>query len=119
MDQFSYTSDGTLTNRRTFVEIPETDGIPDGLTVDANGGVWVALWGGSAVHRYTPIDDLDQVISMSARHVTACTFGGPHLDELYITTSALGLDTGAEPSAGSLFRCSPGVQGVPTLGYAG
>jgi len=87
--------------------------------VDSEGGVWVALWGGSAVHRYTAAGDLDEVVAVPVSQVTACTFGGIDLSELYVTTSALGLDAGAEPLAGSLFHCIPGTRGLPVSDYAG
>jgi sugar lactone lactonase YvrE len=108
-----------LQDRRTFVEIPEGTGAPDGLTVDAGGGVWVALYGGRAVHRYRPDGTLDGVVELPVSHVTACTFGGPELDRLYITTSRENLPPGAEPAAGAVFTCVPGVGGRPVLPYAG
>ncbi|MGI8701400.1 MAG: SMP-30/gluconolactonase/LRE family protein [Nocardioidaceae bacterium] len=119
VDCFDYTSDGTLGNRRSFVDIAAEHGIPDGLAVDSDGGVWVALWGGSAVHRYTAAGDLDEVVTVPVSHVTACTFGGTDLTELYVTTSARGLDAEDEPLAGSLFRCTPGTRGLPVIAYAG
>lgn len=76
-----------LTGRRPFVHIAPELGSPDGITVDAEGGVWVALWGGAAVHRYDSTGALSAVVEVPATHVTACTFGGPDLDHLYITTS--------------------------------
>jgi sugar lactone lactonase YvrE len=79
---------GTATGRRSFVEIEPTAGIPDGLAVDDEGGVWVALWGGFAVRRYTPDGRLDRVIEVPAEHVTACAFGGADGRSLFITTAA-------------------------------
>ncbi|MER7007621.1 SMP-30/gluconolactonase/LRE family protein [Dactylosporangium sp. NPDC000555] len=90
IDQFDYDSGLGLTGRRTAAAIDPRLGLPDGLTVDAEGGIWVALWGGSAVHRYTPDGRLDHVIEVAAALVSSCTFGGPRLDELFITTSRLG-----------------------------
>lgn len=116
-DVFDYDFDSGLTGRRTFVEIP--DGFPDGLTVDEEGGVWVALFGGGAVRRYTPDGVLDEVVEVPAAQVTACTFGGPNLDELFITTSREGLEPGEDPLAGSLFRATVGVAGLPTREFAG
>jgi sugar lactone lactonase YvrE len=83
------------------------------------GGVWVALSNGGAVRRYSPAGELDEVVEVDARKVTACTFGGPGLDELYITTSREGLEPGQDPLAGSLFRYEPGVTGVPVREFAG
>ena len=102
--------------RRT---IPAEAGHPDGLTVDAQGGVWVALFGGGAVRRYTPEGVLDGVVEVPARKVTACTFGGPRLDQLFITTSREGLEPGIDPLAGSLFRVVVGVVGLPVASSPG
>jgi len=116
---FDYSAETGLTGLRSFVEIPAETGFPDGLTVDSQGGVWVALYGGSAVHRYTPDGRLDAVVEVAASRVTACTFGGPNLDELFITTSREGLDEGEEALAGSLFRVDAGVPGLPVREFAG
>jgi sugar lactone lactonase YvrE len=116
---FDYDRDRGLHARRVFASIPPEVGRPDGLTVDAEGGVWVALSGGGAVRRYTSRGVLDEVIELPARKVTACTFGGPGLDELFITTSREGLAPDADPLAGSLFRAHVGVRGLPTREFAG
>lgn len=118
---FEYAPDTgiVLDSRRTVVEIDKDLGGPDGLAVDAEGGLWVALFGGSAVHRYTADGALDQEVAMPVSQITACTFGGPNLDELYITTSRHGLGDGAEPAAGALFRTEPGVAGIPVVPFAG
>jgi len=115
---FDYDPDGGLTNRRTLVEIPH-DGNPDGLTVDAEGGVWTALYGSSAVHRYGPDGRLDVVVEVGATKVTACTFGGDALETLFITTSREDLQPDQEPAAGSLFSVVPGVRGLPVREFAG
>jgi sugar lactone lactonase YvrE len=114
---FDYDTDGGLTGARSFAETGDLR--PDGLAVDAEGGVWVALSNGSAVRRYTPEGVLDEVIAVPARKVTACTFGGTALDELFITTSREGLEPGDDPLAGSLFRAGPGVSGLPVREFAG
>jgi sugar lactone lactonase YvrE len=116
VDVFDYEPEAGLSGRRPFVE---TGARPDGLTVDAEGGIWVALSNASAVRRYTADGTLDEVVELPVTKVTACTFGGPRLDELFITTSREGLDTGAEPAAGSLFRALPGVTGMPVREFAG
>jgi sugar lactone lactonase YvrE len=117
VDVFDSGPDGALVNRRAFVHIDEKQGSPDGLTVDAQGGVWVALWGGGAVHHYSASGELDEVVEVAATSVTACTFGGEALDELYITTSKNNDD--GNPAAGALFHYRPGVPGLPTLTFAG
>lgn len=119
VDVFDWSSTGGLTGRRRFAEIDPADGGPDGLTVDAEGHVWVALFGGSAVRRYTPDGRLDDVLALPVRQVTAVTFGGAALDELYVTTSREGLGEDAEPLAGALFSASVGVRGLPVREYAG
>src|SRR5947209_11503675 len=115
---FDYDPESGLTNRRTFAEIPD-DGRPDGLTVDPEGGVWTAISNGGVVHRYTPDGRLDEVLKVPARKVTACTFGGKQLNELFITTSREGLPEGEDVLAGSLFRASAQVVGVPAREFAG
>ena len=120
IDVFDYNlAGGEFAHRRTLVQIPPADGIPDGLTVDADGGIWVALHGGGAVRRYLPTGELDDEIVLPVSSPTACTFGGPGLRLLYITTSSLGLVPGREPAAGSVFVCEPGVIGLPVHGYRG
>jgi sugar lactone lactonase YvrE len=110
---------GALTGRRPFVQIDPADGAPDGMTIDVEGGLWVALWGGSEVRRYSPTGTLDARITLPASRVTACTFGGPDLRDLYITTSQLEIAEGAEPAAGALFRANPGVAGLAPLPFRG
>jgi sugar lactone lactonase YvrE len=119
VDVFDYDRDSGLTGLHPFVEIPPEVGRPDGLTVDAHGGVWVALSRSGAVRRYTPDGVLDEVVEVPARKVTACAFGGPRLDELFITTSRQGVAPGDDPLAGSLFRAVVGVTGLPVREFAG
>jgi sugar lactone lactonase YvrE len=116
---FDYDTDAGLTNRRVFVDLSGEEKRPDGLTVDEQGGVWVALSNGGAVRRYTPDGVLDEVVEVPARKVTACTFGGPDLDQLFITTSQENIDPGTDPLASSLFRAAVGVRGLPVREFAG
>jgi sugar lactone lactonase YvrE len=116
IDVFDY--DGDLSGRRPFVQLPD-DGNPDGLTVDAAGGVWTALYGSGTVHRYSPDGALTDVIELPTPQVTACTLGGPQLDQLFITTSQENLSPGEDPLAGSLFRADVGVPGRPVRQFAG
>jgi sugar lactone lactonase YvrE len=115
---FDYDTDAGLINRRTFAELPE-GGRPDGLTVDTDGGVWTAVSNGGAVYRYSADGVLDEQLSVPARKVTACTFGGEHLDQLFITTSQENIDTREDPLAGSLFCADVGVKGLPVRLFAG
>jgi sugar lactone lactonase YvrE len=118
IDVFDYDRDAGLTERRPFVTFPD-GGNPDGLTVDAEGGVWVALYGGGAVHRYDAGGRRDAVVEIPAAQVTACTLGGPDLDQLFVTTSRENLGPEDDPPAGSLFRIDVGVRGRPVRAFAG
>ncbi|MDR2379286.1 MAG: SMP-30/gluconolactonase/LRE family protein [Bifidobacteriaceae bacterium] len=109
--------DGSLGERRPFARVDPELGAPDGLTVDARGGVWVAVFGGGRVLRFTPDGRLDAVVTTpGAAKVTSCCFGGPNLDTLYITTAQFlvaGADLPVQPNAGRLFAARPGVVGKP------
>ncbi|GGU76752.1 calcium-binding protein [Streptomyces filipinensis] len=109
---------GRVNGRRPLVEIEEGAGFPDGLTVDADGCVWVALWDGGAVRRYTPRGELDRVIRVPAARTTACAFGGADLTDLYITTARVGL-TAPHPLAGSLLVIPGAGQGLPQPAFRG
>jgi len=88
VDAFAYDlASGTLGERRTFITMPEDAGFPDGMCVDAAGGVWVAAWSGGAVRRYDPDGALDRVIEIGTPLVTSCAFAGPRLDLLVVTTA--------------------------------
>ena len=102
---------GAVGNRRPFVTIDETDGSPDGLVLDDEGGLWLALWGGGQVRRYGPDGVVDAQLAVPADNVTACWFAG---ERLYITTAA-----SPQPLGGSLFVAEPGVSGPPARAYAG
>jgi sugar lactone lactonase YvrE len=120
VDVFDYdTVSGRPAGRRPLVRIDAASGLPDGLALDSEDGVWVALYGGHAVHRYGPDGRLDGVLELPVAKVTACAFGGPGLDELYITTSRVDLAPGDQPAAGALFLARPGVRGLPGGVYAG
>ena len=113
---------GTPADRRTFVDFAGDTGRPDGLVVDAEGGVWVALWEGGAIRRYTPDGRLDRDVPVPATLTTKCAFGGPAMEDLYVTTATRGLDArarAAQPQAGGLFRLRPGVAGQPPRRFAG
>ena len=117
VDVFDH-ADGRISGRRTLAEIEEGAGFPDGLTVDAEGCVWVALWQGSAVRRYTPDGELDRVIELPVPLVTACAFGGADLSDLYITTARVGL-TEPPALAGSLFVVPGAGKGLAHPPFAG
>jgi sugar lactone lactonase YvrE len=113
---------GAVSNHRRFVDIDRVHGVPDGITVDAEGYVWVALYLGGAVRRYAPDGTLDKIIALPVSGVTSCNFAGPFLQDLYITTARFGVAPDVlarEPHAGALFRCRPGVTGLPSHKFAG
>ncbi len=108
---------GALLGRERFATVPDdVDGVPDGLVLDAEGGVWVAAYGAGCVLRFDADGRLDERVDVAAAGTTACTFGGPDLATLYVTTST---QAGDEPGAGALFAHRPGVRGVAPLPYAG
>lgn len=115
---FSWDPERGLHDRRHFVEIRD-DGHPDGLTVDAEGGIWCAVISHGQVHRYSPEGRLEEVIDLPVQRVTACTFGDDDLGTLYITSTPEGLEPGEDPMAGALFRVRPGVTGQPVREFAG
>ncbi|MFF8398531.1 SMP-30/gluconolactonase/LRE family protein [Streptomyces sp. NPDC016172] len=117
VDVFDH-ADGRISGRRTLAGIEEGAGFPDGLTVDAEGCVWVALWQGSAVRRYTPGGELDRVIELPVPLVTACAFGGPDLTDLYVTTARTGL-TDPPALAGALFVVPGAGKGLAQPAFAG
>jgi len=105
---------GRLGRRRAFARIDPADGLPDGLCVDADGGVWIALFGGGALRRYRPDGTLEAHLPLPVRFPTSLAFGGPGLRDLYVTSSRHLLsatEREAEPLAGSLLRLRPGVAG--------
>ncbi len=104
---------GALTNRRLFASLDQSEGLPDGLTVDAEGFVWSARWDGGCVVRYAPDGSVDRRIDLPTPKVTSVIFAGEAYEDLYMTTAG-GDERGADdPLAGSLFRLCPGVRGVP------
>ncbi|GGV14767.1 calcium-binding protein [Kitasatospora herbaricolor] len=107
-------ADGSVRGRRPFVAVDPDAGWPDGLAVDAEGALWVALWGGSALHRYTPDGRLDTVLPIGAACPTSCAFGGEDLRTLYITTAHRPDEQGRfAPDAGKLHAVRVPVPGPP------
>ncbi len=111
---------GTLSGKRILAEIPESEGRPDGLCVDAEGGIWCAIWDGWRVNRYTAEGRLDFVLDLPVPRPTSVAFGGPDLATLYITSARTRLpaSTLAEaPLSGGIFACTPGPKGLPAETY--
>lgn len=120
IDVFDWDPERGLSGRRPFVRIDPDDGVPDGLTVDAGGGVWVAVNRGGAVRRYAPDATLsEQVETPGAAQVTSVALGGESMDRLFITTSREDLPDGEQPVAGSVFTAPAGVRGMAPLAFAG
>jgi len=108
---------GSIANRRPFAVI-DGPGRPDGMAVDAEGCLWVALWGGGRIARFLPDGTPAGAIEVPVSQTSSCCFGGPDLRDLFITTAWQHLPPERrEPRAGSLFHCRPGVAGVPTQAY--
>jgi len=114
---------GAISGRRPFVVVDAPRVAPDGLTVDEDGGVWIALWGGGEVRRYAPDGSLTATVRLPVDRPTSCAFGGPDRSVLFVTTARDGLDDAAlegQPHAGKLFRVDGlQVRGVPCLPYRG
>jgi sugar lactone lactonase YvrE len=123
IDHFDFDlATGTIANRRQLAAIDANDGCPDGLAVDAEGAIWVALWGGSALHRYLPDGRLDRILRVPVSHPTTCAFGGPALEDLYITSATIKLSDSErrlQPFGGAVIRCRPGVAGHAAHPYGG
>ncbi len=120
---FDFNEDGAISNKRVFVKlVAEEEGYPDGMTVDSENCIWLAHFAGSRITRYSPQGKVLQVIAMPVPNITSCTFTGPDLDTLYITTARHLLNEEGirkYPRSGSLFSCKPGVTGLPTPLFAG
>jgi sugar lactone lactonase YvrE len=124
VDAYPYDpADGTIGAARPFCRIAEEDGLPDGIAVDADGGVWVALAGGGTVRRYGPSGRLAEHVRLPTRYPTSCAFGGTGLRDLFITTGSRPVPPPERPDqvargAGALFRLRTGVRGLPATPMA-
>lgn len=104
---------GNISNQRVFVQTPDGEGVPDGLTVDAEGYVWSARWDGGVLVRYTPDGEEERRIVFPARKVSSVTFGGPDYTDIYVTTAGGDQKASEGDGAGALFRLRLGIQGKP------
>lgn len=119
---FDLDAAGSAANRRIFLAHGEGDGYPDGMTVDAEGCLWIAFWDGWCVRRFSPTGEVLAKIAMPTARPTSCAFGGPDLDDLYVTSATIGLDAGAlavQPNAGGLFKVRTGARGISERMFAG
>jgi sugar lactone lactonase YvrE len=124
VDAFDYDdATGNISNRRVAVKIPEGNGYPDGMSIDSEDKLWVALWGGSGVARFDPLTGKMLLkVNVPAPHTTSCAFGGKDLKTLYITTAGDGLNESQlkeYPLSGGLFTVDLDVKGVPVNFYNG
>lgn len=113
---------GVMGEGRPLVRFPDDGTVPDGLTMDADGHLWVARWGAGCVVRVAPDGTVVGRVDLPVSQATSCTFGGDDLGDLYITTAHEGFTAGdfaREPLAGGLFRCRPGVRGLLPTPFAG
>jgi sugar lactone lactonase YvrE len=121
VDAFDFdAADGAVTRRRSVVRIDPRDGMPDGMTVDGDGNLWVAVWGSGQVRCYQPTGRLIRSVDVPATQVTSCAFGGPDGDQMYITTARYQLseaDLASQPHAGALFVADVGVSGPPATPF--
>lgn len=111
---------GEISSRRTVITVAPEFGYPDGMTIDAEGMLWVAHWGGWAVHRWNPATgEKLESIEVAAECVTSCAFGGANLKTLYITTAGGDKADPKQPAAGHLFACELETAGVESFRFAG
>jgi xylono-1,5-lactonase len=109
--RFALTKSGEVAGKEPFIDFPAEWGRPDGMTVDADGCLWIAHWGGGRVSRFTCDGKLDRAVRLPASQITSCVFAGANLDRMFVTSAAQ--DRAAdEPLAGALFEIDPGVRGV-------
>lgn len=120
--RFDIDPDGQARGRSVFLKFREGEGFPDGMTVDSEGCLWIAFWDGWCVRRYSPRGEWLQTLQMPVARPTSCAFGGPRLDQLYISSASIDLDqraTEMQPNAGGLFMVRPGVGGIEEVPFAG
>jgi sugar lactone lactonase YvrE len=115
--RFDLTPDGRLENKAVFVAFEDSWGYPDGMTTDAEGGVWIAHWGGGRASRFLADGRLERSIALPASRITSCAFAGADLDRLFVTSASISASN--EPDAGQLFEVEPGVRGLAPQAFAG
>jgi xylono-1,5-lactonase len=113
---------GNAANRREFARFAADEGFPDGMTVDAEGCLWIAFWGGWCVRRYSPQAELMRKLELPAGQITSCAFGGEGLRTLFVTSARRGLEgteLARQPFSGGLFAAQVGVAGIAEVPFAG
>ena len=119
---FDLSDDGDVSNKRVFARFGDGDGFPDGMTVDAEGCLWVAFWDGWCLRRFSPAGECIRTMRMPVQRPTSCAFGGADLDRLFVTSARIGLDEKSlamQPYAGGLFVLEAGVSGLAEAPFAG
>jgi D-xylonolactonase len=114
---FDLAGDGQLSNKRIFVRFEDDWGYPDGMTTDADGGVWIAHWDGARISRFAPDGALDRSITLPVSRPTSCAFAGEDLHRMFVTSASIGREE--EPLAGALFEINARVRGAGTFSFAG
>jgi sugar lactone lactonase YvrE len=113
---------GQIANPRVIIHFEDTFGWPDGMTSDMDGNLWIAMWGGARITQWKPDGTLLEQFGVAALNVTSCAFGGPDMNELFITTARVGMDAAAltkYPQAGGIFRMQTEATGMPTFEFGG
>ena len=109
-------STGSINNKRRFISFSEEDGFPDGMTIDNEGRLWIAFWGGSKIMCVNPDSKaIEEVVSFPVSKITSCAFGGEKMDQLFITSAKVQVNEKDEPMAGKTFVVSLGVKGLPSF----
>jgi sugar lactone lactonase YvrE len=111
---------GQIANPRVIIHFEDTFGWPDGMTTDSSGNLWIAMWGGARITQWKPKGMLLEQFGIPALNPTSCVFGGPDMNELFITTARVGMDTAGlkkYPQAGGVFRMETNVTGMPTFEF--
>ena len=109
-------STGSINNKRRFIGFSEEDGFPDGMTIDNEGRLWIAFWGGSKIMCVNPDSKaIEEVVSFPVSKITSCVFGGEKMDQLFITSAKVQVNEKDEPMAGKTFVVSLGVKGLPSF----
>lgn len=109
-------STGSINNKRRFIGFSEEDGFPDGMTIDNEGRLWIAFWGGSKIMCVNPDSKaIEEVVSFPVSKITSCAFGGEKMDQLFITSAKVQVNEKDEPMAGKTFVVSLGVKGLPSF----
>jgi len=119
---FDLDAEGNASGRRVFRRYGEGEGYPDGMTVDAEGCLWIAFWDGWCIRRYSPDGELLQTLDVPVQRPTSCAFGGERLDRLFVTSARVGLgeaELERQPQAGGLFAVEPGVAGIADSPFGG